>query len=76
MEKIESEHHNSENETLCDEDLDLREMKALLELERCLDVAVTQENLKTKSFIRCPREEDETFFLDYLKHNPIWYHYS
>ena len=68
--------NNSENETLCDEDMDLREIKALLELERCLDVAVTQENLKTKSFIRVPREEDETFFLDHLKHNPIWYHYS
>jgi len=68
--------NNSENETLCDEDMDLREIKALLELERCLDVAITQENLKTKSFIRVPREEDETFFLDHLKHNPIWYHYS
>ncbi len=64
------------NEQHADENLDLQELEALIELERFLDCAITQENLDRKSHISLPNKEKEKFFLSRLKFNPLWYHYS
>jgi hypothetical protein len=64
------------NEQHADENIDLQELEALIELERYLDCAITQENLDPKSFISLPNKEKEKFFLSRLTFNPLWYHYS
>lgn len=64
------------NEQYANENIDLQEISALIELERYLGCAITQENLKEKGFTSLPNKEREEFFLDRLKFNPLWYYYS
>lgn len=64
------------NEQHANENIDLQEIEALIELDRFLDCAITQENLDRKSLISLPNKEKEKFFLSRLKFNPLWYHYS
>lgn len=64
------------NEQHANENIDLQEIEALVELESYLDLAITQENLDRKSFISHPSKEKEKLFLNHLKFNPLWYHYS
>jgi hypothetical protein len=64
------------NEQHADENIDLQEIEALIELERFLHCAITQENLERKNAISLPNKEKEKFFLGRLQFNPLWYHYS
>lgn len=64
------------NEQHIEENTELREIEALIELDRFLGCAITQENLNRKSCISLPSKEKEEFLLNSLKFNPLWYHYS
>ena len=63
------------NEQHADENIDLREIEALIELECYLDCAITQENLD-RGLTSLPCKEKEEFLISRLKFNPLWYHYS
>lgn len=73
LQQIES---GNSNEQHAEENIELQEIEALIELERFLDCAIIQENLDRKSLISLPDKEKEEFFLSRLKFNPLWYHYS
>lgn len=63
---------NLENEESSNEDMDLKEIEALLEMERHLDFAINQEN-SSKSFrLTLPSKEQENFFIDRLNFNPFF----
>jgi hypothetical protein len=68
--------NDTSNEHHIEENTELREIEALVELDRFLDCAITQENLDRKSCISLPPKEKEEFLLNRLKFNPLWYHYS
>lgn len=66
---------NIENEQSSNEDIDLKEIEALVELERHLDYAITKENSKIRGFALASFEKIEPFFLERLKFNPLWHRY-
>jgi hypothetical protein len=64
---------NVANDKKFEDDIDLKEIEALRDLEKYLDCAITEENAKERgSFFPLPNKEHEAFFFKRLKTNPFW----